>query len=839
MALSALILVSLIRRGAGGPLGDGLVSGLRYLLGSGAWASPALLGALGVGYALDRRSRPPLDVLSGTTLLFLTFLAAAHLYGGAGASAEESVAFLARRGGVMGALLGNAMLGRLGDVGSYILLAATTVAGLLLVTDRPLARTLARFSQRGVERARRGVETAQRAKTRVDDWRARSAEEIEERRRRRNEREPASPTQGKLAWPPRLSWGDSPADDTTPGPADELDNEAEEEIAPSPELKPKSRTVGRKSALNPFLSLPVDADKGADEETADHDSAEDDPPGAQLPRYDDPFALDDEDTDLTPPLLPVKPLPLAAEPLAAKLSAPEPTAPAKPARHEPACSSERPRPSSRIIGTGDEAYVLPSLDLLTPPGPPFRLSQADRETNIRILEDTLADFKIEAKVVEICHGPTVTRYEIQLAPGTYVRKIVSLADNIAMSLAAIAVRVEAPIPGKSAIGVEVPNRQPAPVGLRQIIETPEFMEAASPLTIALGADVANQPKYADITRMPHLLVGGSTNSGKSVCLNTLICSLLFRCTPEDLKLLLIDPKRVELSLYDGIPHLVYPVVKDVRQAGGVLRWAIKEMDRRYNLLVEVGARNIDSYNKKRPEGERKLPYLVIVIDELADLMMQQGPEVEGSICRLAQLARAVGIHLIIATQRPSVDVITGTIKANISSRIAFAVASGVDSKTILDHTGAERLVGKGDMLFLPIDAPKAVRIQGAYISENEIEALVDHLKAQGAPDYEAEIVTVEGPAMGKDNESDDELFENAVRMVVTTGHASTSMLQRKFNVGYGRAARLIDMMEQKGIVGPMNNAKPRDILMPKEAINALFTGAGKASAMDFGEDEAP
>jgi S-DNA-T family DNA segregation ATPase FtsK/SpoIIIE len=292
-----------------------------------------------------------------------------------------------------------------------------------------------------------------------------------------------------------------------------------------------------------------------------------------------------------------------------------------------------------------------------------------------------------------------------------------------------------------------------------------------------------------------------------------------------------------LSLYDGIPHLLYPVVKDVRQAPGVLRWALKEMDRRYNLLVEVGARNIDSYNKKRAEDARKLPYILVVIDELADLMMQQGPEVEGSICRLAQLARAVGIHLIIATQRPSVDVITGTIKANISSRIAFAVASGVDSKTILDQTGAERLVGRGDMLFLPIDAPKAVRIQGAYIGETEIEALVDHLKAQGSPDYEAEVVTVDGPGMGKDTESDDELFEQAVRTVVTTGHASTSMLQRKFNIGYGRAARLIDMMESKGIVGPMNNAKPRDILMPKEAIDQLFSGVGKAEAMNFDEDE--
>jgi len=476
------------------------------------------------------------------------------------------------------------------------------------------------------------------------------------------------------------------------------------------------------------------------------------------------------------------------------------------------------------VETSAGPYQAPPVSLLPKGGPVKELSQEEREENVRVLEATLANFRIDARVVEICHGPTVTRYEIQLAPGIRVKKIESLADNIAMDLAAIYVRVEAPIPGKCAIGVEVPNRSPATVLLRDVVDRPEFLRAESKLTIPLGLDVAGDPVYADLAKMPHLLIGGATNSGKSVCLNSIISGLLFRATPDELKLLLIDPKRVELSLYDGIPHLVYPVVKDVKQAAGVLRWAEKEMHRRYDLLVETGARNIDGYNKRAdPEGEhRPLPYIVIVIDELADLMLRQGAEVETSITSLAQLARAVGIHLVIATQRPSVDVITGTIKANISSRIAFAVASHTDSRTILDRGGAERLVGRGDMLFLPIDAAKPIRVQGAYIGEDEVEALVDHLKAQGRPDYIAEVVTVDSSAMKASQETDDELFEQAVRLVVSTGHASTSMLQRKFKIGYTRAARLIDMMEEYGIVGPMDNAKPREILLRKEDLNEYF-----------------
>jgi len=484
-------------------------------------------------------------------------------------------------------------------------------------------------------------------------------------------------------------------------------------------------------------------------------------------------------------------------------------------------------------------FRLPPLSLLADPQPPPQRVEAELKSNVEVIERTLEEFRVSGDVVEIAHGPTVTRYEIRLAPGIKVNKIVSLADNLAMSLAAIDVRVEAPIPGKSAIGVEVPNKHPAIVGLREVIDNEEFRSNPSKLLFALGKDVSGESKFADLSRMPHLLVAGSTNSGKSVCLNTLIASLLYRATPDELKMILIDPKRVELSLFDGIPHLACPVVRDARQAAAIFRSATKEMDNRYDLIARAGCRNIQSYNAKQPDGE-KLPYLVIVCDELADLMMQAAAEVETSICRLAQLARAVGIHLVIATQRPSVDVVTGLIKANISSRIAFAVSSQVDSRTIIDQNGAERLIGRGDMLFLPIDAQKPIRVQGCYVSEDETHKLVDYLKAQRKPVYTIEatdITTSGGNGAADDNGISDPIYEQAVRMIVTTGYASTSMIQRKFKIGYTRAARLVDAMEQQGIVGPLDGSKPREILINKEDLERLFGGPTGLSDNDFYEEE--
>ena len=496
-------------------------------------------------------------------------------------------------------------------------------------------------------------------------------------------------------------------------------------------------------------------------------------------------------------------------------------------------------PSS--VGTirqhSDSEFSLPPITLLKEPSTQPKRAQAELNYKIDRIEQTLEEFKIEADVVEVSHGPTVTRYEIQLAPGIKVSKIVSLADNLAMSLAAIDVRVEAPIPGKSAIGVEVPNDNPAVVTLREVIDNGQFWNAHSKLTFALGKDVAAEPRFADLTKMPHMLIAGATNSGKSICLNALIASLLFRATPRELKFILIDPKRVELSLYDGIPHLCAPVVRDVRHATGILRAAIKEMEHRYDLFVKTVVRDFASYNQK-VKPEERLPYIVIIIDELSDLMMQAGPEVEFGIHRLAQLARATGIHLIVATQRPSVDVVTGTIKANISSRISFAVNSQIDSRTILDMGGADRLIGRGDMLFKPIDVSKPTRIQGCMISEKEIEALVKYLKEQESPNYTMEPVTIgeAGGGGGSDDAFTDEMYEPAVRLVVTSGYASTSMLQRRFKIGYTRAARLVDAMEDQGIVGPLDGAKPRQVLVMKDDLDRILGVQGVAVAEEEYEE---
>lgn len=469
-------------------------------------------------------------------------------------------------------------------------------------------------------------------------------------------------------------------------------------------------------------------------------------------------------------------------------------------------------------------FQLPPTSLLDEAPPPPPRVESELKNNIEIIERTLEEFKVTANVVEIACGPTVARYEIQLAAGIKVNKIVGLADNLAMQLAAIDVRVEAPIPGKAAIGVEVPNKNRVTVMLREIIESQPFVDAESKLAFALGKDVAGRPMIADLTKMPHLLVGGATNTGKSVGLNSLIASLLFRATPDELKLVLIDPKRVELSLFEGIPHLACPVVKDAKQATGVFRSVVQEMDKRYELFSRTGVRNIDGYNERVGDEER-MPYMVVVVDELCDLMMQAAAEIESSIQRLTQLARATGIHIVIATQRPSVDVITGVIKANISSRMAFAVSSYHDSKTIIDQKGAERLVGRGDMLFLPIDAPKPVRIQGCYISEREIERLCEFLKNQRKPIYTIQPGQVPGTAGGGEGGAyADELYEPSVRLVVRTGYCSTSMLQRKFNIGYPRAGKIVDAMEMAGIVGPVDGAKPRQVLVSKDDIEVILGG---------------
>ncbi|HPZ81663.1 MAG TPA: DNA translocase FtsK, partial [Candidatus Atribacteria bacterium] len=428
------------------------------------------------------------------------------------------------------------------------------------------------------------------------------------------------------------------------------------------------------------------------------------------------------------------------------------------------------------------------------------------------LEQTLAEFNVLGKVVNVQVGPTITRFDFQPAPGVKVQKIISLSNDLALAFAVAAVRIEAPIPGRSAVGIEVPNRHKEIVSLRELVENEEFQKSGSPLTVALGRDVSGRPIIWDLREAPHLLIAGATGSGKSVCINSILASLLYRATPNDLRIGLIDPKRVELSLYAGLPHLCAPVISDIRWVVRFLKWLCREMDTRYELLSEVSARNVEEYNQA-VEEEEKLPYVVIVIDELADLMMTAPGEVESCLCRLAQIARAVGMHLVVATQRPSVDVITGLIKANFPSRLAFAVSSQVDSRTILDSPGAEKLLGNGDLLFAPLGVSKPIRGQGAFISTSETKNLVEYwLSQKGEIYYPLEYIPREEKG---EEEGDDELYQEAVRLVIESGKASASLLQRRLRVGFNRAARLIEQMEREGIVGPYEGSKPRKVIVSR------------------------
>ena len=444
---------------------------------------------------------------------------------------------------------------------------------------------------------------------------------------------------------------------------------------------------------------------------------------------------------------------------------------------------------------------------------------------VKQLEDTLASFGVNGKVLQVSCGPAITRFEIQPETGTKVSKIVNLSDDIALNLAASQVRIEAPVPGKAVVGIEVPNKEVAVVGFRDVLESPEFLENPSKVTVALGMDIAGKVLVADLSKMPHLLVAGATGSGKSVCMNTIICSLLYKALPTEMKLLLIDPKMVELTNFNGIPHLIAPVVTNAKKAAASLRWMVNEMENRYEMFAAAGVKDIARFNnlKAQEEPDRQdpaLPYIVILIDELADLMMVAPADVEEAICRLAQMARAAGIHLVIATQRPSVDVITGLIKANIPSRIAFAVSSQTDSRTILDMGGAEKLLGQGDMLFFPIGASKPVRVQGAYVSDKEVEKIVKFLKIQGAPEYENVLEEKETPK--KQLELEDDLLPEATRILLESNQASISLLQRRLRIGYTRAARLIDIMEEKGIVGGYEGSKPRALLISWEGYKDMF-----------------
>ena len=493
------------------------------------------------------------------------------------------------------------------------------------------------------------------------------------------------------------------------------------------------------------------------------------------------------------------------------------------------------RAGAQVIGGewDDDPEVdwgLPPISLLDSVSAKKERMQEEIKRNVRIIEGTLATFGVQARVIDVSSGPAVTQYALQPAAGVQVRRVVSLQNDLSLALAAAPLRIEAPIPGKSAIGIEVPNKAATLVTIREVVESNSFRNTGHLLGVALGNDVAGQPVSADLTRMPHLLIAGATGQGKSVCVNALICSLLIQATPAQLRMVMIDPKRVELQGYNGLPHLAAPVLVESHQAAAALRWAVAEMERRYRLLAQEGVRNIALFNERATvKRARNLPYIVVVIDELADLMMVAAGEIEEVICRIAQLARAVGIHLVIATQRPSTDIITGLIKANIPTRIAFAVGSQVDSRVILDSVGAEKLLGRGDMLYQPVDAGKPVRLQGAFISEGEMDALVRFWQSQGEPRY-LEGVLDAGINMpteeGRSERRLDPLFARAARAVAAEGGASVSLVQRKFNVGYSRAGRIVDQLAEHRVIGAYQGSKSREVLMNLPDVDELLEQLG-------------
>lgn len=781
---------------------------LRLLAGSGSYAIPFLMMFAGAMFLLGYERLNLTHSSYGSVLLFVVFVTARHLMLTPDPAHWDS-ATIREAGGVVGWLFGAPLYALVGKIISTLFLVMVAIVAVILLVDQPFIEIVRRLHARGRDGAsllhRYGLIPTRERETALIGQR------------------------GGRAVPRSLPAPNEPNDDR----AERAARVVERALTPT------------NSSRQAALDLP---DPEPEVEPVDPNEAT---TSNKLFRM---FALtrnwrnsqgeiehgDDLPPEPQPPILSETPMGRAAPPKRIPRAAP---ASDPDALLDPAAQNSSPAPIAPLTPPPPAPkFVLPPLTLLKEsPVAVSKRSQSELTDRVQTIERTLEQFNIGANVVEVASGPSVTRYEIQLAPGIKVSKIVSLADNLAMSLAAIDVRVEAPIPGKSAIGLEVPNVTPVLVSLRECLDQDEFKNATSKLTVALGKDVAGQYRYADLTRMPHLLIGGSTNSGKSVCLNVLIASLVYRNTPRDVQMLMIDPKRVELSLWKDIPHLMHPVVTDVKQASGVFRAALKEMDRRYDLFAAIGTRNIDGYNAKMTEDDT-LPYLVLIVDELADLMMQQGPEIETSICRLAQLARATGIHLVIATQRPSVDIITGTIKANISSRIAFAVASQVDSRTILDMTGADRLIGRGDMLFMPIDAAKPVRIQGCYLSETETNTLVEYLKEQSKPNYTIMVPETTSSGSGSSvgeapDDVDDAFFEQAVRLVVNNGQASTSMLQRRFRIGYTRAARIVEMMEEKGIVGALNGAKPRELLVSKDQVEMMFRPGGGIPSIDAYQDE--
>ena len=770
---------------------------------------------------------------------------------------ELSTTTLTENGGVVGGLLGSLFRNLVGDVGGILLSAIIGIACVLGITKLSLREGLHKAKDKasvGLEIAQeKATETASAIREQVHEWQ----EEWREERRKAYDREKdtrypktespsdeieeepntVAETQGTIdhetavevsktsvvtAAPKASSEtirdvaereGMDPSSDVTITPSNVDSYEDEEAYIPEPQLR-EDEVVTSTSEAEPVVVPPmVDREEGIIEDTSLQDASGD----IYSTDADEEFYDKGASTKLdpiTPPsflqttnyvgsLVEVPTIETTKEDTAAVAVNTDGVA--------------RPR-------TIEKPYQYPPLTMLSQ-GKSNPVTSEEVAHNAVLLEETLDNFGITAKVVNATQGPTVTRYELEPAKGTKVSRIMGLQDDLKMSLAAVDIRMEAPIPGKSAVGIEIPNKNISAVHLRDVLDCEEFQQASGGIPVGLGKDIADMPVITDLAKMPHLLVAGSTGSGKSVCVNTLISSILFSRKPDEVKLILVDPKMVELSVYNGIPHLMLPVVTDMNKAAAVLRWAVREMDARYMTLATAGVRNVASYNKQNPT--KSMPLILIIIDELADLMMTN-PDVEESIDRLAAKARAAGIHMVLATQRPSVDVITGKIKANVPSRIAFTVATQIDSRTILDQAGAERLLGRGDMLFNPIGANKPIRIQGAFISDEEVEELIAFVKGQGQPEYDEVMMAetdkgAESSDMMSSDEEQDELLERAVQIVLEQRSASASILQRRLRVGFSRAGRLIDTMQDMKIIGPpTNSSKGRDILMGEDQIRELY-----------------
>ncbi len=845
-----------------GTVGEGMKNFLRGVLGGAAYLLPVFLILRAVLWARDVREG---RLVSRTVCGAVTFLCAAALFHvlGSGATgwsvAEHYEAGIARiNGGVVGGLLGETSLECFGKVCSLILLfAAAILCGLyaLGVTPRGAFIYLAyKIKYAGEKRAERKADEEERKKNEPTARQVREEEYLaylRDKRRRRAKTEdedrplaPAASTAPSIYHISRLTRR-KPKVEFTTGEDIAADLEKQKAMKEAEETASAASEAAKAAVEKETKTVPADAGQDAENERiyeevmrrtrerierSRQENAETDPDGPDSPAGGEE---DDGAFDLAS---------LFVNPEDAELLDRLSETYRNPQDPKKGCSSELPTKEVRQKSASRKkpaVYSFPPIDLLTE-----GTDKADdnvreelEENAVRLVE-TLRSFKVITKIENISRGPTITRYELKPEPGTKVRSITNLVDDIALNLATTGVRIEAPIPGKSAVGIEVPNKTRTTVHLRDLIATDGFVKAKSKLTVCLGEDVAGDAVYFDIAKMPHLLIAGATGSGKSVCINSVITSLLYKATPEEVKLILIDPKKVELNIYNGIPHLLVPVVSDPKKAAGSLSWAVGEMERRYELIESVGVRDIRAFNevtKDDPDYEY-MPRIVIVIDELADLMMTAPDDVEDSICRIAQKARAAGMHLVVGTQRPSVDVITGLIKANIPSRIAFRTSSQIDSRTIIDVGSASNLIGMGDMLFAPVGALKPIRVQGAYVSESDVEDVVSYIRnvnsAYGNEEQSEKIVNeIEREAQkcgslsgrhggSEETESDDggedPMLKSAIELAIDSGKISTSLIQRRLSLGYGRAAKLIDRMEQLGYVSAPDGSKPREVLITKQ-----------------------